>query len=226
MENRGPMTTKCRGMRPLKVHPPTMKAPFRGPPAQGSNEAMLLPRYKLNAGRRLTYRMSGDAVAMSAAAPGDRTGSRFSVEWDCYVIGRNDDGTHRIIFSQSHARETTSQTGESHRSTFACDGYFDLTELGSFTENESITPMANPTVLFPALPVDNRQLSTGWRTSLALDDMERAFCHRADLDGNHTNQLHFREDCRTSLDGVYCLTRDREYSFDTAGGMVTAVTST
>ena len=188
-----------------------------------SHRAMPLPRYKLDVGQRLTYRHVGD-VAMPNSLPADRPSTLYCIEWDFHVIDRNSSGQPRIIFSQSSSTETKWPGGESRTSGFSCEGYFDLNELGQLTENGTTSPLVNPSVLFPPLPVSEEELANGWSANLALDRTQRDFISTEYPTTSST--WRFQESSHTELDPVYVASRTRDYEFDIDRGCVTKASTT
>ena len=184
---------------------------------------MPLPRYKLDVGQRLTYRHVGD-VAMPNSSPAGQPSTLYCIEWDFHVIDLNSTGQSRIIFSQTSSTETKLPSGESRTSGFSCDGYFDLNELGQLTENRTTSPLANPSILFPPLPISEEALAKGWSANLAIDRTQRDFISTETPTTSST--WRFQESSRTELDPIYVASRTRDYEFDIDRGYVTKASTT
>ena len=126
---------------------------------------VVLPRYKLGVGQRLRYHMS-IAGNGEAQANGIRRPSRFSTDWNFYVIARRLEGLWRIVFSESRTQEIESASGGRTNRTIDNDGFFDIADDGRLVENWTITPLANPTAIFPQLPAGQSQIASGWHSML------------------------------------------------------------
>ena len=183
-----------------------------------------LPRYKLNVGQRLRYRMS-DEPAGQAQACGTHGWSRFAIDWDFHVVAHHADGYSRVVFSETRTQETGSAAGEPTIRTIDCDGFFDIADDGRLIENWTITPLANPTIIFPQLPRDQFQVSSDWHTTLNLDGTNRHFMP-ASVDAAVDQPIwQFVENCQTQLDPIYLASRRRDYAFDLERGLVSRVTT-
>jgi hypothetical protein len=181
-----------------------------------------LPRYKLGVGDRLRYRLSSEADN-GPQQNGAAGGTHCFIDWDLCVVSRDADGLWRVVFSERRTQEHGRGRGGRTIETIDKDGYFDLAEDGSLVENWTITPLSNPTVFFPRLPADRKELDSGWQSTLELDATQRRY-HGADPDGPQS--WRFFEDCSTQLDPVYGLSRQRRHLFDMQQGLVANVTST
>ncbi|HEX4413158.1 MAG TPA: TlpA disulfide reductase family protein [Lacipirellulaceae bacterium] len=165
----------------------------------------------MSIGRRFTYR-SADSGISYAEIKADAFAS--ATEWQCYVIGCDADGYSRILFSQGPVAGNRAR-----QQAFASEGFVDISASGEIIENATITPLANPTVIFPRLPDSAKELATGWSCALRVDDTRREFCASADAQPTH-EFLHFTELNRMALDATYLASRDREYEFDCELGLV------
>jgi hypothetical protein len=185
---------------------------------------MELPRYKLGVGDQLTYRTLVEPCNGSPASGSGKDGS-LSVEWNFYVVGRLANGFSRLVFSEHRTQKHPPAAKERVASSLDSDGYFDLAEDGRLEENWTITPLANPAVLFPRLPADRSQIETGWSSMLQLDDTHRRYSAGSPDDAQAGPVWPFFEDCDTQLDAVYQVTRQRRYAFDRERGLVKNVTT-
>ena len=181
-----------------------------------------LPRYNLGVGDRLTYRMTGDANRPANGAGGS---SRFSVDWDFHVVACHGSGSWRLVFSESHTHEHDFASGERTVRTTDQDGFFDVTDDGLLAENWTITPMANPAIVFPQLPAERSQIASGWHSSLQLDKAQRHYTAAGSEATQHGSSWRFAEESQTELDPIYKVCRRREYDFDLQRGLVTQVTT-
>jgi peroxiredoxin len=181
-----------------------------------------LPRYNLGVGDRLTYRMTGDANRPANGAGGS---SRFSVDWDFHVVACHGASSWRLVFSESHTHEHDFASGERTTRTTDMDGFFDVTDDGRLVENWTITPMANPAIVFPQLPAERSQMASGWHSSLQLDKAQRNYTAAGSDATQQGSNWRFAEDSQTELDPVYQVRRHREYDFDLQRGLISQVTT-
>jgi peroxiredoxin len=168
--------------------------------------------------------MSGERRT-GTSANGAAGGSTCSIDWNFQVIARHADGACRLVFSESRTQERDSASGGRTAETIDTDGFFDIRDDGRLVENWTITPMANPTMIFPRLPADRSQIAAGWHSTLQLDGAHRQYePASADL-ARGQSSWQFVEDCRTQLDPIYHVSRQRHYAFDVQQGLVTQVST-
>jgi peroxiredoxin len=183
----------------------------------------IVPKYKLEVGSRLRYRMS-DEAAGGAASRESAEESRLAIEWDFSVISHHRDHGWRVFFTESRAQESGTLAGKGLIRNFYQDGFFDIAEDGQLIENWTITPLANPTPIFPQLPKDPGECETGWRSALQLDGTRCQYFATSAAPASES-KWNFAQECRTQLDPVYLASRQRDYMFDLRRGVVDRVTT-
>jgi thiol-disulfide isomerase/thioredoxin len=102
------------------------------------------PRYRLQVGQKIEYK----SVAQSKAAQGG--GYTYGNDWTLWVVGRNDDGSWRLI-GQCASRFSQSEFNDNAPADVQLV-WFDLHPDGRIPTNSTIAFRANPSGLFIALP--------------------------------------------------------------------------
>lgn len=182
-----------------------------------------VPKYKLEVGSRLRYRLS-DEPSDGADLRDSAEQSRLAIEWEFHVISRQTAHGWRVFFTESRTQEKSSLASEEAASSFYQDGYFDIADDGRLIENWTITPLSNPTPIFPQLPKDAVECEVGWQSALHLDGTR---CQYSTTNASAASEptWHFAQECRTQLDPVYLASRRRDYLFDLGRGVVDHVTT-
>jgi peroxiredoxin len=162
---------------------------------------------------------------MEPPEKGDGGSTRPIAEWIFYVIAGQAGGRWRIVFSENRSRRRPPAAGEQAAQTVANDGFFEITSDGLVEENWTITPLANPTTIFPRLPSDRGEMESGWHSSLRLDGAQRRFVPSNSDCVPAGTSWQFIEDCQTQLDGRDRTGQERRYTFDLRRGLVRSVTS-
>ncbi len=177
---------------------------FASTAARAADEPVL-PRYQLKVGQHLVYGTTGTETPGSDK----KTPAKYPMTWTFDVLRMNPDQSWRILFTQEAFGQTS-------------DGWFDLTADGRLSENSTIGPMSNPTLVFPPLPQTPDNLSS-WSARLSLDETRREF---KAADPPAKGLWHFSEDPHTIFDPIYLSSTHREYTFDLEQGLVREVMST
>ncbi len=150
--------------------------------------------------------------------------SRLAIEWEFSVISHQSDRGWRVFFTDSRFEESGLLAGEGPICNSYQDGFFDISDDGRLIENWTITPLANPTPIFPQLPKDPGECDTGWHSALQLDGTRCQYSPTNAAAGSES-KWHFAQECRTQLDPVYLASRQRDYVFDLRRGVVDRVTT-
>jgi thiol-disulfide isomerase/thioredoxin len=188
------------------------------PPAVRAGEGGPMPRYRLAPGQELTYR----SVTMS-----DRKGGKsvYNVDWKVWVIGREADGSCRLVLRCDLRAERAVSGGQKSEVqpvdtlVWRCRLFDDGRLVGATT----MGTVRDPFRLFPRLPDDASSLDRGWESQGPEREQSR---------------LHFRAISRPSpdhpdlvlamtIDGpqdkVYVLTHSTRTTFDTRRGLATRI---
>ncbi len=181
-----------------------------------------LPRYKLRVGDWLRY---GLTDASREGEPADRAGGRssFAIEWEFHVTARQAEGRWRLVFSERRRQTHESAADDGSATVLHQDGFFEISDDGQLQENWSITPLANPAVVFPRLPADPAEMAKGWRSTRKLDGARSHYLPAERDEARKGIIWQFVEDCQTELDPIYEAWRERRYAFDLERGLVTHV---
>lgn len=123
--------------------------------AEGGEE---LPRYHLEPGMVLTYKGSGQSryTRMTSAEESETT---------AWVVGRNPDGSVRVVMRQGsrYASAQDGKTPEPGKEPMDYDfGRIDLFPDGRLGPDSEIGYMIRPRTIFPRLPEDAAQADAGW----------------------------------------------------------------
>lgn len=188
----------------------------------GNGAMVLLPRYKLRVGSQLRYRLS---AGLADHATESQTHSSFCVDWDFHVVARHANGYSRVIFSECRTQDSGPRSGKPTLRRLDRDGFFDIDDSGRLVENWTITPLTDPSPIFPQLPEDQSQFESGWTSALELDGAIRDYTPAGSDTALHQSVWHFVEVCRTQLDPIYLASRRREHVFDLDRGLVNRVTT-
>lgn len=104
------------------------------------------PRYQFGLGDKLSFAGSSDAKASYGT-------TWTGVRWTFWVVRKNPDGSHRLVFRKSTKTKREMKTGkkydypEAHR-----NGWIDLDPSGRFAANDSVALGTDPSIVFPPLP--------------------------------------------------------------------------
>ena len=187
-------------------------------PAARAGEGGPMPRYRLTPGQELTYR----SVTMSDRKVGK---SVFNVDWKVWVVGREADGSWRLVLRCDLRTERSAPGGQKAEVepvdtlVWRCRLFDDGRLVGA----TMMGTVRDPFRLFPRLPDDAVALDRGWESQ--GPEMEQS-------------RLHFRAISRPTpdhpdlvlamtIDGpqdkVYVLTHSTRATFDTRRGLATRI---
>jgi peroxiredoxin len=170
-----------------------------------------LPRYKFTVGQELTYK-TAETPEQAEKKPGRRPPAK--VEYTLVVVGRNDDGSWRLLFRNSV------NYGGHERSN---EGYFDMTADGRVVNLGTLSVMANPTILLPPLPPDAASVAGSWSGALPLDET-RSDCSAVSAPTPGDTEWSFAEEHHNVFEPIYLVSTHRDYVFDLEKGVVRKVT--
>ena len=182
--------------------------------ARGAEKAADVPRYKLQPGQELVYRI----VPPAEKDKSENNNSGPKTEWTFDVVKQNADGSCRILFRQ--------KTTYGASNVYWSEGYFDVGPDGRILENTTLTAMADPTMLFPQLPADAEGAHATWSTALAFNDTRREMKSPDGAPAVGSTEWKFTADEHNAFEVVYLMTTHREYTFDLARGLATKIVTT
>jgi hypothetical protein len=170
-----------------------------------------LPRYKLGVGQHIKYESVGDSKYQSG---------RFhnEAQWDVFVVGKNDDGSVRLIlqqkskFSQIMDRQPRGSENESNEL-----AYVDLFPDGHFSRNDSLGFRVEPAIIFPTLPADSEAAKKGWQQESAFARL--MYSQPKDKNGVFA----FHQEQQSEEAAIYLVTNSSEIQFDTKRGLVSQI---
>src|SRR5262245_38902694 len=127
-------------------------------PAEDSSQ----PRYRFEVGQRLTY-------ASSSAFKYQNGTMNDSAEVQFTVIGKNDDGSHRVIITQT---DTSADAAKGRKDVQA--GYADIDAAGTITPLlDSFGYRLNPGSIIAKLPATEAEAKAGWQSAGTFDSINR-----------------------------------------------------
>lgn len=176
------------------------------------------PRYQLEVGQELVYRTTDPPIEKGEGD--NKYTSHVVTEWQFNVIDRRDDGAWRLVFVE-RISVTYLRDGQENKQQAVLDGYLDLPPDGRFTENPTLGPMADPSLVFPPLPVDAD--GSQWSASQAIDETRREFTRAPE---SSAGECRFSEVAHTIFDPIYEMSTKRDYVFDVARGLVSKLKTT
>ncbi|MDR3620093.1 MAG: TlpA disulfide reductase family protein [Paludisphaera borealis] len=178
--------------------------------AVGTTGAGEVPRYVLKPGQVVDYeeRQSFD----SAQRKSETTWA--SRVW---VVGRNDDGSARVVIRQTLKSKSKANSADSdYESTNF--SRFDVFPDGKVPPNPSLGYSIDPAHLFPRLPDDDRQTVDGWQAVDDRDDATIRYKASGAADGDRFN---FEADQVSFMERIYEGKDHRVFQFDRKKGLVT-----
>jgi hypothetical protein len=120
-----------------------------------------LPRYKLEVGQQLTYEDS------RAYSDDDGSKDQTNDQWQITVVGRNEDGSHRLLIHfTTMATNTTTEGKEQKQPERTNLGLADIEDLGNIVERfDSFNFRLRPATVLPTLPPNQTQLAGDWQST-------------------------------------------------------------
>jgi thiol-disulfide isomerase/thioredoxin len=177
-----------------------------------SSPGAAVPRYTLEPGQVLTYEETETFNARSY-------NSDYRMAWQFWVVGRNDDGSWRVVARQSikTKRERSSAPSESDSVTFA---RFDLHPDGRIPRCPTLGTRLDPAQVFPRLPGNEDQASAGWQERDDRDGAKTDYKPLASKDREAVATFDFDAARSTFMERFYEGTDHRTFHFDRSRGLV------
>jgi thiol-disulfide isomerase/thioredoxin len=171
-----------------------------------------VPRYTLEPGQVLTYEETETFRAQSY-------NSEYTIAWRLWVVGRNDDGSWRIVARQNSRtkRQQASTPSEHETVVFA---RFDLHPDGRIPRCPTLGTRVDPAQVFPRLPGNEDEASAGWQ---ARDDRDGATIDYRPLARKEKEDMatfDFDAARNTFMERFYEGTDHRAFHFDRGRGLV------
>ena len=126
-------------------------------------DELALPRYQFEVGQRLTYDSNSSFKYQSGSFDN-------ADQWQITVVGKNDDGSFRIVVSQTEGMTPNAKGSKtSARKNTQC-GYADIDAAGTITQLfDSFGYRLDPRTLLPKLPANREGIATKWQAAGAFD---------------------------------------------------------
>ncbi len=180
--------------------------------ASGSLEADTVPRYELKPGQVLTYEVK-------ESYQGKSEDSGYRTTWRLWVVGRNDDGSWRVVARtamKALTREGTAPGGED-MATFA---RFDLRPDGDVPSCPTLGTRVDPSQIFPRLPRDAKEVAAGWEAHDDRDDATTRYKPLAVPGRGDAATFDFEADRRSFRSRIYEGKDHCIFHFDRKRGLV------
>ena len=178
----------------------------------GSVRAGALPRYDLRPGQVLTYEEE-------QRFQGQGENSAYRTTWRLWVIGRDDDGSWRVV-----ARTAVKSLGEGSSAardredvTFA---RFDLRPDGEVPPCATLGTHVDPSEVFPRLPRDEKQVASGWEARDEVDEATIRYKPCAGRAAGDVAAFDFEADRLSFVERFYEGKDHRTFHFDRKRGVV------
>jgi thiol-disulfide isomerase/thioredoxin len=178
----------------------------------GTLRAGTVPRYDLRPGQVLTYEED-------QKFKGEGEDSAYRTTWRLWVVGRNDDGSWRVVARTAmKSLKTDGSAGqESDDVTFA---RFDLRPDGTVPRSPTLGTRVEPSVVFPRLPGDERQVAGGWEARDEVDDATIRYRPAVKAGAGDAATFDFEADRRSFVERFYEGKDHRTFQFDRKRGLV------
>ncbi|MGO9466675.1 MAG: TlpA family protein disulfide reductase [Isosphaeraceae bacterium] len=182
--------------------------------AAGLLPAGAVPRYDLKPGQVLTYESKETFTSKSE-------NSRSKTTWRLWVVGRNDDGSWRIVARTAMA--TLGEPGSPAQDEMVSFARFDVRPDGEVPACPTLGTHVDPSEVFPRLPGDERQAAAGWESRDERDDTTISYKALAGNDVSGTAAFDFQADRRSYVERIYEGTDHRMFHFDQKRGLIAGV---
>ncbi len=172
-----------------------------------------VPAYALKPGQVLTYEEN-------QTFKGKGENSSYRTTWRIWVVGRNDDGSWRMVVREAmkSIRIPGTLAVDSETVTMA---RIDLFSDGKVPRTPMLGTRFNPAHVFPHLPVNEKEAATGWQ---AHDDRDDATIRYQPITRDGTDDglaFDFEADQITYMEKIYEGKDNRTFHFDRGKGLVT-----
>jgi thiol-disulfide isomerase/thioredoxin len=165
----------------------------------GPLDAGAVPRYDLKPGQVLTYEDE-------QTYKGKSENTTYKTTWRIWVVGRNDDGSCRIV-----ARTAMKGQRMDVMVTFA---RFDLRPDGEVPPCATLGTHLDPSEVFPRLPRDEKQIAAGWEARDDRDDATIRYQALIGKDSGSGATFDFVADRRSFVERIYEGKDRRTFHFD------------
>ena len=173
-----------------------------------------VPAYSPKPGQVLNYEEN-------QAFKGSGENSAYRTTWRIWVVGKNDDGSWLMV-----VRETTKSLGQSpasaHENEMVTLARIDLFPDGKVPRTPMLGTRFDPAHLFPRLPANDKESSTGW---LAHDDRDDATVRYKPIakkaSRRRNRRSNFDADQSSYMEKIYEGKDTRTFHFDRGKGLVT-----
>jgi thiol-disulfide isomerase/thioredoxin len=178
--------------------------------AAAPSRAGVVPRYDLKPGQVLTYEEEESFKG--------RQNSGYKTTWRLWVVGRNDDGSWRIVARTT--MKTLGEQGSSAREERVSLARFDLRPDGEVPPCPALGLQVDPSQVFPRLPGDDKPAAAGWGARDDLDETTIRYKPAAGQGAGDGATFDFEADRRSFIERFYEGKDHRVFHFDRKRGIV------
>jgi thiol-disulfide isomerase/thioredoxin len=177
-----------------------------------SLKAAEVPKYAPRPGQVLTYEEN-------QTFKGKGENSAYRTTWRIWVVGKNDDGSFRMI-----VREAIKSLGEGGASGNADEmvslARIDLYPDGTVPRTPLLGTRFDPSHLFPRLPGNDKECTSGWKAHDDRDDATTQYEPIACKEKDDGATVDFVADQSTFMEKIYEGKDRRTFHFDRGKGLV------
>jgi thiol-disulfide isomerase/thioredoxin len=190
--------------------------PFVAWACAGSSCAGDVPRYAVQPGQVLTYEED-------QSFKGSGENSVYRTTWRIWVIGKNDDGSWRMVVRES-MKSLEKPGSVSTGDVIATLARIDLYPDGRVPRTPMLGTRFDPAHLFPRMPENEKEVAIGWQ---AHDDRDDATVRYEPVGGSAKDAgttFEFVADQSSYMEKIYEGKDKRTFRFDRTKGLVTGAT--
>jgi thiol-disulfide isomerase/thioredoxin len=171
-----------------------------------------VPRYAPKLGQVLTYEED-------QAFKGTGENSAYRTTWRIWVVGKNDDGSFRMVVRESMQTrgKNAGSANDTGPATFAL---IDLYPNGKVPRTPLLGTRFDPSHIFPRLPASEKEAVAGWQAHDDRDDATTKYQPVARKDKDDGPTFDFDADQGTYQEKIYEGKDRRAFHFDRAKGVV------
>jgi thiol-disulfide isomerase/thioredoxin len=168
-----------------------------------------VPRYAPRPGQVLTYEEN-------QTFKGKGENSAYRTTWRIWVVGKNDDGSFRMV-----VREAMKSLGEGAARDEIVDlARIDLYPDGTVPRTPFLGTRFNPSHLFPRLPGNDKECTSGWKAHDDRDDATTQYEPIARKERDDGATVDFVADQSTFMEKIYEGKDRRTFHFNPGKGLV------
>jgi thiol-disulfide isomerase/thioredoxin len=179
-----------------------------------ADDAAKLPVYRLEVGQELTYKADSE---LKNGEGKKQTRVQSHIDWKASVVGKNKDGSYRVVVRSAR---TSSYNGKPSGKAHATMAYFDIFDDGRTLPNPTLGFSVDPSILFPRLPSNSKEVADGWE-SLREVDASRNLYKVQSQPKSPKGAWTIAVERKDPLDEIYLITHKSSVTYDPTRGLAT-----